>query len=129
MLRERDGSKLSKVVSYERICRSVLAINYRGAVALFVQNCQDLLYGSQCQISQNPGVGGYKSAVEIKQGLINQLTNPILWQKCMEQLLADGVERFYEIGPGRVLTGLMKRINRKIKVINVSNLQTIQELS
>ena len=47
----------------------------------------------------------------------------------MEQLIADGVEKFYEIGPGRVLTGLMKRINRKIKVVNVSNLQAINELS
>jgi len=46
----------------------------------------------------------------------------------MEQLLADGVEKFYEIGPGRVLTGLMKRINRKIKVINISSLQSIQDL-
>ena len=44
-----------------------------------------------------------------------------LWQKCMEKLLAEGVENFYEIGPGRVLTGLMRRINRKPKVINVSS--------
>jgi [acyl-carrier-protein] S-malonyltransferase len=46
----------------------------------------------------------------------------------MERLLADGVETFYEIGPGRVLTGLMRRINRKAKVVNVSNLQSIKEL-
>jgi [acyl-carrier-protein] S-malonyltransferase len=47
----------------------------------------------------------------------------------MERLLADGVERFYEIGPGRVLTGLMRRISRKTKVVNVSNLQAIKQLS
>jgi len=46
----------------------------------------------------------------------------------MEKLIADGVEEFYEIGPGRVLTGLMKRINRKAKVINVSSLQAIEKL-
>jgi [acyl-carrier-protein] S-malonyltransferase len=46
----------------------------------------------------------------------------------MERLLEDGVEKFYEIGPGRVLTSLMKRINRKIKVINVSSLDAIKNI-
>jgi [acyl-carrier-protein] S-malonyltransferase len=46
----------------------------------------------------------------------------------MERLLSEDVEKFYEIGPGRVLTGLMKRINRKTKVINLSSLQAIQNL-
>jgi [acyl-carrier-protein] S-malonyltransferase len=71
----------------------------------------------------------YQSTEKIRQGLTKQLTCPILWQKCMEKLLADGVEKFYEIGPGRVLTGLMKRINRKIKVINISSLQAINQLT
>jgi len=70
----------------------------------------------------------YESAEKIRRGLTKQLTCPILWQKCMERLLADGVEKFYEIGPGRVLTGLMKRINRKIKVVNISSLDAIKEL-
>jgi len=70
----------------------------------------------------------YKSAEEIKEGLVRQLTCPIFWQKCMERLIDDGVEEFYEIGPGRVLTGLMKRINRKAKVVNVSGLQAVEKL-
>jgi [acyl-carrier-protein] S-malonyltransferase len=70
----------------------------------------------------------YKTASEISQGLQKQLIAPILWQKCMEKLIADGVEQFYEIGPGKVLTGLMKRINRKAKVTNVSDLASLQIL-
>jgi len=70
----------------------------------------------------------YESSEKIAEGLIKQLTCPIYWQKCMEKLIADGVEEFYEIGPGRVLTGLMRRINRKIKVVNISSLQSIQDL-
>jgi [acyl-carrier-protein] S-malonyltransferase len=46
----------------------------------------------------------------------------------MERLLADGVEEFYEIGPGKVLTGLMKRINREANVTNVSDLQSLKKL-
>ena len=70
----------------------------------------------------------YQNAEEIAEGLAHQLTSPILWQKCMERLLADGVERFYEIGPGRVLTGLMKRIDRKTRVVNVSSAEGLKAL-
>jgi [acyl-carrier-protein] S-malonyltransferase len=71
----------------------------------------------------------YQTGGQIKEGLVKQLTRPILWQQCMEQLLADGVETFYEIGPGRVLTGLMRRINRKANVINVSSARAIREMA
>ncbi len=68
----------------------------------------------------------YRTPEEVISGLTRQLTGAILWQKCMERLLADGVEAFYEIGPGRVLTGLMKRINRKTKVTNISDLACVK---
>lgn len=70
----------------------------------------------------------YESAGKTAEGLIKQLTHPVLWQKCMERLIADGVEKFYEIGPGRVLTGLMRRIDRKKNVVNISSLQAVEEL-
>jgi len=44
----------------------------------------------------------------------------------MERLLTDGVETFYEIGPGRVLTGLMKRIHRRAKVVNLSSAESLR---
>jgi len=83
---------------------------------------------SETQIIANITGEYYKSSEEIAEGLAKQLTSPILWQKCMERLLADGVENFYEIGPGRVLTGLMRRIHRKTKVANLSNLEALEDL-
>jgi [acyl-carrier-protein] S-malonyltransferase len=83
---------------------------------------------SQTRIIANIDAEYYPTSEKIKEGLVKQLTRPILWQKCMERLLEDGVENFYEIGPGRVLTGLMKRINRKTNVVNVSNLKAIKDL-
>jgi [acyl-carrier-protein] S-malonyltransferase len=68
----------------------------------------------------------YTSARQIRQGLVQQLVRPILWQKCMEKLISDGVQRFYEIGPGRVLTGLMKRINRKAQITSVGCAEDIR---
>lgn len=83
---------------------------------------------SQTQTIVNINAEFYQSGQEIADGLAKQLICPILWQKCMERLLADGVEQFYEIGPGRVLTGLMRRIHRKTKVVNVSSLQALKKL-
>jgi len=70
----------------------------------------------------------YTNADDIRHGLVKQLVQPILWQKCMEKLMADGVENFYEIGPGRVLTGLMKRIHRRTKVTNISSAESVVKL-
>jgi len=87
----------------------------------------------QMQISQPPAIRTianitadyYRGPESVIEGLTRQLTSPILWEKCMERLLADRVEEFYEIGPGRVLTGLMKRINRRTKVTNISDLTSL----
>jgi len=91
---------------------------------------------SECEITFPAGVKTlvnihadyYPDAASIVDGLARQLTSPILWQKSMERLLADGIEAYYEIGPGRVLTGLMKRIHRKTRVINVSSVETLTAL-
>jgi len=83
---------------------------------------------SDIKIIANINADYYKTAEEITQGLIKQLTRPIFWQKSMEKLLADGVEKFYEIGPGRVLMALCRRISRKTKVVSISSLQAINGL-
>ena len=72
------------------------------------------------KVIANISASYYESPQQIRDGLTKQLTQPILWQSCMEKLLADGVETFYEFGPGRVLTGLMRKINRKTNINNIS---------
>ncbi len=51
---------------------------------------------------------------EIRALLVKQVCSPVLWEDSMLAMLGDGIDHFYEIGPGRVLRGLMKRISRKI---------------
>lgn len=51
---------------------------------------------------------------EIKQLLLKQVCSPVRWENSMQNMLSDGFDKFYEVGPGRVLRGLMKRIQRKI---------------
>jgi [acyl-carrier-protein] S-malonyltransferase len=57
---------------------------------------------------------------EIRSLLVRQVLQPVLWEKTLCNLLAAGVDKFYEIGPGRVLAGLLKRIERKAACVNVS---------
>jgi [acyl-carrier-protein] S-malonyltransferase len=57
---------------------------------------------------------------EIRSLLIRQVLEPVLWEQTMRNLLSEGVDRFYEIGPGRVLAGLLKRVERKAQCQNVS---------
>ncbi len=67
-------------------------------------------------------------AGHIKGHLFKQLTSPVLWQKSMENMIADGYEQFYEIGPGKVLTGLLKRINRQVPCKPVGTVEQIKAL-
>jgi [acyl-carrier-protein] S-malonyltransferase len=57
---------------------------------------------------------------EIRGLLVRQVLQPVLWEQTMRNLLSEGVNRFVEIGPGRVLAGLLKRVQRKVECRNVS---------
>jgi [acyl-carrier-protein] S-malonyltransferase len=56
----------------------------------------------------------------IRQHLVQQVVSPVRWEDCMDTLLKQGIDQFYEIGPGRVLRGLLRRIARKTPCENVS---------
>ncbi len=83
---------------------------------------------TQPKVIANITADYYASANQIRESLARQLVQPIYWQKCVERLMADGTDTFYEIGPGKVLTGLMKRIHRRANIINVSSAAAISEL-
>lgn len=65
-----------------------------------------------CPVYQNVLAKGVVEAEEIKENLIAQLTAPVKWTQTVQQLLADGSTRFTEVGPGKVLQGLVKKIDR-----------------
>ena len=65
----------------------------------------------------------------IKETLEKQVYSPVRWQKTMEKMLADGVDTFYEIGPGKTLAGFMKRIDRSKKVISINTVEDLEALA
>jgi len=79
-------------------------------------------------VVSNVSADYHDTADEIRRLLEVQVARPIRWQASVERLIADGFDRFVEIGPGRVLTGLMRGINRSVQAVNVSSLQAIEKL-
>lgn len=67
-----------------------------------------------CPIYQNATAKGVTDKEEIKQNLIAQLTAPVRWTQSIQEMIKDGGTEFVEIGPGKVLTGLMRKINREV---------------
>ena len=61
-----------------------------------------------------------RSRGKIKELLIQQVLSPVRWEGILRGLLAAGVERFYEIGPNKHLSGMMKRVHRKADFRNVT---------
>ena len=67
-----------------------------------------------CPIYQNVKALAITDPEEIKENLVAQLTAPVRWTQTMQQMLADGVSSFTEVGPGKVLQGLVKKVDRKM---------------
>jgi [acyl-carrier-protein] S-malonyltransferase len=82
-----------------------------------------------CDVFANVDATPYASADEIPGKLLAQLTGAVRWQQSMEALLAAGVEDLYEVGPGKALAGMMRRIDRKKRVKLVNSLSAAQKLA
>lgn len=67
-------------------------------------------------------------AEEIRSLLVKQVRSPVLWEQSIEWLVASGVDTFIEIGPGKVLAGLIRKIDRSAKVINIHDLDSAQQV-
>ena len=63
---------------------------------------------------------------EAREALVRQVTMPVRWQESMRLLLDEGVNTFLEVGPGRVLTGLMRQIERSVAMLNVEDEKSLQ---
>ncbi len=70
-----------------------------------------------------------RSGEQAREGLNEQVPNPVQWEESVRCLAAQGVKHFIEVGPGRVLTGLLKRIDRSLKGSNVEDLKSLETLA
>ena len=67
------------------------------------------------------------AALDVKDYLKRQVSSSVRWQQTIERLIADGADEFIEIGPGRSLSGFMRKINRDVKVVNIDKLEDFEK--
>ncbi|MGO2083553.1 ACP S-malonyltransferase [Vagococcus sp.] len=64
----------------------------------------------------------------VKELLVEQVMSPVYWEDLVQQMMDDGVDTFIEVGPGRILSGFIKKINRKVTIFNVEDLKSLEKL-
>jgi [acyl-carrier-protein] S-malonyltransferase len=85
----------------------------------FIRKCT--FHEPQIPVINNVDALPLQNAAQAADKLVDQICQPVLWQQSVERLIADGHKCFVEVGPKKVLRGLMRRINRGVKVLNVED--------
>jgi [acyl-carrier-protein] S-malonyltransferase len=66
------------------------------------------------------------SGAEAREALVRQVSAPVRWLESMEFLIREGVDTFVEVGPGKVLCGLMRQIDRSVRCLNVEDAASLK---
>jgi [acyl-carrier-protein] S-malonyltransferase len=92
----------------------------------------ELLDGIEFRSPQIPIVNNADAAFleepeKIKDSLVRQLNNPLLWEDSIKVMINKGIDTFIEVGPKNVLAGLIKRIDRNVKILNVEDMKSLEK--
>jgi [acyl-carrier-protein] S-malonyltransferase len=78
-------------------------------------------------IVNNANAKFIRTAAELGPSLVEQISSPLYWEDSIKHLAAEGFDTFIEIGPGKVLSGLVKRISKDVKVLNVEDQKSMND--
>jgi len=84
-------------------------------------------YKSKFPVYTNVSAKPVDTISEIKKKLYEQITSPVRWEETIKNMIDDGIEEFYEIGPGNVLQGLVKRINPDVKRFGIDKFEDVEK--
>ena len=91
---------------------------------------QDIpVYDIHTPVISNADAQPYPSKGKIKDLLVKQVNHPVRWEESMREMVSKNIKTVIEIGPGKVLAGLMRRITREVKTLNMENLEGLKEIS
>lgn len=108
---KEEGARRALVLPVGGAFHSPLMEPAREELAAAIENTK--FHTPSCHIYQNVTASAISDENEIKGNLISQLTAPVRWTQSVQQMIADGATLFTEVGPGKVLQGLVKKINRE----------------
>ena len=108
------GAKRALVLPVGGAFHSVLMKPAEEELAAAIE--QTTFHKPLCPVYQNVTTTAVSNEANIKKNLIKQLTAPVKWTQSVQQMIADGATEFIEVGPGKVLQGLVKKINKEAVV-------------
>jgi len=120
----QSGAKRAVIlpVSAPFHCAMMLAAQQRLESDLRVANFSNLKF----PLITNVDAEAIRTGEEARDALIRQVTSPVRWLESVRDMIDNGVTVFVEVGPGRVLTGLLRQIDRSVRVFNVEDSATLQ---
>jgi [acyl-carrier-protein] S-malonyltransferase len=123
LLKERGAKRAIKLnVSAPFHCDLMLPAQDKLAADLAEINFRDLQY----PIVENITAEANTSAERVRTALTEQVSSPVLWAQTIENLINEGVETFVEVGAGKVLSGLVRQINRDVRCLNVETTESLR---
>ena len=112
------GAKRALVLPVGGAFHSPLMLPAKEELAAAIESTK--FHSPTCAVYQNVVAKGVMDSEEIKQNLIEQLTGAVRWTQSVQAMIADGASKFTEAGPGKVLQGLVMKINKEMQVDGVS---------
>lgn len=133
-----DGVRLAGELAKEKGAKRVLPLEVSGPfhsslMKPAASKLADTLNTIEIRTPDYPIVSNYTGTLagtgeEIKDSLVKQLYSPVKWQQSVEYMIHEGVTTFIEFGPGTVLSGLVKKINRGVKVYSVKDIESCKNV-
>tara|TARA_Y100000817_G_scaffold193679_1_gene151433 strand:+ start:2406 stop:3344 length:939 start_codon:yes stop_codon:yes gene_type:complete len=135
---EKEKIQIAMDMASEKGAKRVIPLNVGGAfhsglmepardgLAAAVESVK--LVNSRIPIVANCTAKPVSESSDIKEELVTQISGCVNWRQTIEFMIDEGVTDFYEIGPGRALSGMVKKINKEMNTYNISDLASIREL-
>ncbi|MBX3008135.1 MAG: ACP S-malonyltransferase [Melioribacteraceae bacterium] len=123
-LAKLKGAKLVKELVVSGAFHSPLMESARGSLKAKLELTP--FYDAKIPVYANVNASPVKNKEEIISLLDQQLTKPVRWEETIKNMINDGAEEFYEIGPGKVLQGLVKRINPDVKIFGIDKFTDVE---
>lgn len=105
-------------------------------------NAGEKLYSELCKVNIMPSeipyvanataqymkVNDEKDGENVRESLKNQISSSVRWQQSVENMIESGIDTFIEIGPGKTLSGMIKKINKEVKIINIDKVEDLEKI-
>ncbi len=79
-------------------------------------------------VLSNVTAGYHGKGEDIKRLLVKQVYSPVRWEECVRRMISDGVMRMVEVGPGKVISGLIKKIDNNVQVFNIEDQSSLEDV-